>query len=154
MPLDRVLIITYLFPPTGGVGVPRFVSYARYLPLHNCEPFVLTVRNPATPAYDLDLARQVPPETKVFRAFNPEVPYALRDRFWKKIIAGQPESGPRPAQAEKPVPQWKSLIKRGIQRVFCPDVQVVWVPFAIRAACRIIARHQITTVLLNLPPYS
>lgn len=164
MPLDRVLIITYLFPPTGGVGVPRFVSYTRYLPRHNCEPYVLTVRNPATPAYDPDLARQVPPETKVFRTFNPGVPYALRDRLWKKIIAGQPEpaaatgkapAAPTPAAMSSARPAlWKSLVKRGIQRIFCPDVQIVWVPFAIRAARRIIARHQIATVLLNLPPYS
>src|SRR5436305_856702 len=119
MAQDRVLIITYLFPPSGGVGVPRFVSYTRFLPLHNCEPFVLTVRNPATPAYDYDLAKQVPPETKVYRAFSPGVPYALRDRVWKKVIAAPPATS---------VPLWKSLAKRAIQRIFCPDVQVVWVP--------------------------
>jgi glycosyltransferase involved in cell wall biosynthesis len=33
-------------------------------------------------------------------------------------------------------------------------VQVVWTPFAIHAARRIIAKHAITTVLVNLPPYS
>jgi hypothetical protein len=149
MPRDRVLIITYIFPPTGGVGVPRFVSYTRYLPLHNCEPSVLTVRHPATPAYDLELARQVPPETKVYRAFNPEVPYALRDRLWKKVAAGHSVG-----TAENRPSAWKSAARRVIQRIFTPDVQKVWVPFAIRAARRIIAREKITTVLLNLPPYS
>lgn len=152
MAQDRVLIITYLFPPTGGVGVSRFVSYARFLPRHNCEPFVLTVRNPSTPATDLDLARQVPPETEVYRVFSPGVPYALRDRFWKKIISGQPDGAGKSAPSG--VPLWKSLTRRAIQRIFCPDVQVVWIPFAIRAARRIIARRQITTVILNLPPYS
>jgi hypothetical protein len=150
---DRVLIITYIFPPSGGVGVPRFVAYTRYLPLHNCEPFVLTARNPATPAYDLDLAKKVPPETKVFRAFNPEIPYAVRDRFWKKIIAKEPAAYAEGAGAAKGT-GLKSLARRAIQRIFCPDVQVIWVPFAIRAARRIIAKHRITTVILNLPPYS
>jgi hypothetical protein len=152
MPRDRVLIITYLFPPSGGVGVSRFVSYARYLPDHNCEPYILTVRNPATPLHDPDLAKKVPPETKVFRAFNPELPYGLRDRLWKKVATGMPETAAQPSTAV--AGGWKSVTKRLIPRIFSPDVQVVWVPFAIRAARRIIARHQITTVLLNLPPYS
>src|SRR5208282_1280595 len=90
MARERVLIITYLFPPSGGVGVQRFVCYTRYLPRHNCDALVLTVRNPATPLRDYDLAKKVPADTKVYRAFNPEVPYDLRDRFWKKVIARQP----------------------------------------------------------------
>jgi hypothetical protein len=88
MPVDRVLVITYLFPPSGGVGVSRFVSYARYLPDHNCEPYILMVRNPATPLYDPDLAKKVPPETRVFRAFNPEVPYGLGYRPGRVSPAG------------------------------------------------------------------
>ena len=149
---DRVLIVTYLFPPTGGVGVSRFVSYARYLPQHGCQPFVLTVRNPATPVYDYDLAKKVPPETPVFRAFSPEVPYALRDRLWNRIRAPK-KKGDGPPAASKGS-SWKSAAKNLIQRVFNPDVQVVWTPFALRAARRIIREHGITTVLVNLPPFS
>jgi hypothetical protein len=150
---DRVLIVTYLFPPSGGVGVPRFVNYAKYLPLHGCDVYVLTVRKPATPVYDAELAKQVPPETRVFRAFNPEVPYALRDRLWKRIAGGPTAAGvaPRPPGGAAAL---KRLAKRVIQRVFCPDVQVLWTPFAIRAARRIIREQRITTVLVNLPPYS
>jgi len=151
MPRDRVLLISYLFPPSGGVGVPRAVSYARYLPLHHCEVFVLTARYPATPLYDYDLLKTVPPETKVIRAFNPEIPYGIRDRFWKRVIAGEQEPDRARAASGGGV---KSVVKRTIQRAFCPDVQVVWTPFAIRAARRIVERHKITTVLVNLPPFS
>ena len=150
---DRVLIITYLFPPSGGVGVPRFVSYSRYLPKHDCQAFVLTVRNPATPTYDPDLARQVPPETRVYRAFNPEIPYDLRDRIWKRVLSGQAAVSGEAAKAGSGS-SWKSLVKGAVQRVFSPDVQVVWVPFAIRQMRQIIARHKITAVIQNLPPYS
>lgn len=149
-PRESVLIITYLFPPSGGVGVPRFVSYARYLPQHGCDVSILTVRKPATPTYDPELAKQVPPETHVFRAFNPEVPYALRDRIWKGIISG----GKSEKSGDAATGNWKRLPKELIQRVFNPDVQVVWTPFAIRAMRRIVASRGITTVLVNLPPYS
>lgn len=150
---DRVLIITYLFPPSGGVGVPRFVNYTKYLPKYGCDVSVLTVSNPATPVHDPELAKQVPPATRVYRAFNPEVPYAFRDRLWKRISSGRRQpaaSGTPPA----PAPLWKRAAKAAIQRVFCPDVQVLWLPFALRAAMRIIRRDRITTVLVNLPPYS
>jgi hypothetical protein len=151
---ERVLVVTYLFPPSGGVGVPRFVSYARYLPEHGCEVSILTVRKPATPAYDPYLAKQVPPETHVHRAFNPEVPYGFRDRIWKKIIGGG-KGGNVSGKGAAPEPTGvKGMAKRAIQRIFCPDVQVVWGPFAIRAAKKIIREEGITTVLVNLPPYS
>lgn len=150
----RVLIITYLFPPSGGVGVPRFVSYTRYLPEHGCDVSVLTVKNPSTPVYDPDLARQVPPETKVFRAFSPEVPYGLRDWIWARLRptahAAQPVGK---ADGARPL-----FIKRAareiVQRLFCPDAQMLWVPFAIRAMNRIVKRERIDVAILNAPPFS
>jgi hypothetical protein len=152
---DRVLIVTYLFPPVGGVGVPRFVSYSKYLPEHGCDVHVLTVRKPATPAYDEDLARQVPAQTQVFRAFNPEVPYSFRDRLWKKIIGGSgSDKAQHGAGQGRAGSLWKRAARRAIQWAFCPDVQILWTPFAIRAARRIIRQQKITTVLVNLPPYS
>src|SRR5579863_8846541 len=151
---ERVLIVTYLFPPSVGVGVQRFVSYARYLPQSNCEPFILTVRKPATPVYDLELAKTVPPETRVYRAFNPELSYDLRDRFWKKVHGGK---APVLLDKDKPASggfSLKSAARWAVERICRPDVQRVWVPFAIRAARKIIHRDKITTVLVNLPPYS
>src|ERR1017187_9638664 len=45
----RVLIITYLFPPSGGIGPPRYVGYTRHLPAHGCEVSVIAPKNPHTP---------------------------------------------------------------------------------------------------------
>jgi hypothetical protein len=147
----RVLIITYLFPPSGGVGVPRFVSYARYLPELNCNVSVLTASNPSTPVYDPELAKQIPPATKVFRAFNPELPYDLRDRIWKSIHSTK--SNAMVMDSHRPS-RLKTLAREIIQRICFPDAQAGWVPFAVRAAKRIINRERIDTVLLNAPPFS
>ncbi len=146
---EAVLVVTYQFPPSGGVGVSRCLSYVKYLPQQGCGVSVLTARKPATAWYDPELVKQVPPETHVFRAFNPEISYALRDRIWKGISSS---SGKEHQAASSG--NWKRAPKELIQRVFCPDVQVTWVPFAIRAMRRIIAKNGITAVLVNLPPYS
>src|SRR5206468_7681412 len=126
----RVLIITYLFPPSGGIGPPRYVGYTRHLPAHGFEVSVIAPKNPHTPLYDPALLKQVPPETRVHRVFCPSVPYFLRDRVWKKI-AGKPAvsvATPHSDPNSGLVHAGKKLVKEAVQRFFNPDVQKFWVP--------------------------
>ena len=161
----RVLIITYLFPPSGGIGPPRYVAYTRHLRDHGCEVSVITAKNPNTPLYDPGLGKMVPPETRVHRVFNPDVPYALRDKIWKKITAGagankalgQPDQAAAAGNNGRPgglMPAVKRLAKGLIERVFNPDVQRFWVPFVLRRARQVIRDEGIQTVILNTPPFS
>jgi hypothetical protein len=157
--MSNVLLISYLVPPGAGVGSPRALNFARYLPQHGCRVFVLTARFGTTAYNDPDLLRSIPRETKVYRAFNPEIPYRFRDRVWKRVAPARmaPELGGN----HLAVPQgsrWtripKELARRAIQRVACPDTQIGWAHFATRAAFRIVEKHGIDAVLLNTPPYS
>ena len=45
---NRVLLISYMFPPAGGVGVQRALALARYLPATGLSVTVLTARHPIT----------------------------------------------------------------------------------------------------------
>jgi hypothetical protein len=150
----RVLIITYLFPPSGGIGPPRYVGYTRHLPAHGCEVSVIAPKNPHTPLYDPALLQQVPPETRVHRVFSPTVPYFLRDRVWKNISgsAGRPPGAPGADSGL--IHAGKKLVKEAVQRFFNPDVQKFWVPFVLRRARRVIREEGIQTVILNIPPFS
>lgn len=120
---------------------------------------MLTARFATTANNDPDLLRAVPAESKVYRAFNPEIPYRFRDRIWKRVapprIAPELVTDGPPA---KPGSRWmrplKELARVAIQRIACPDAQAGWAHFATRAAFRIVERHGIDTVLLNTPPYS
>lgn len=150
----RVLIITYLFPPSGGIGPPRYVGYTRHLPAHGCEVSVIAPKNPHTPLYDPALLQQVPPETRVHRVFSPTVPYFLRDRVWKNISgsAGRPPGAPGADSGL--IHAGKKIVKEAVQRFFNPDVQKFWVPFVLRRARRVIREEGIQTVILNIPPFS
>src|ERR1017187_1218437 len=150
----RVLIITYLFPPSGGIGPPRYVGYTRHLPAHGCEVSVIAPKNPHPPLYDPALLQQVPPETRVHRVFSPTVPYFLRDRVWKNISgsAGRPPGAPGADSGL--IHAGKKLVKEAVQRFFNPDVQKFWVPFVLRRARRVIREEGIQTVILNIPPFS
>jgi hypothetical protein len=46
-----------------------------------------------------------------------------------------------------------SLVDR-VKRFFSPDPEVVWIPFALRQARKIIRRHGINVVLVTVPPFS
>jgi len=115
---------------------------------------VLTARHPHTPLYDPRLIEKVPPSTRIYRVFNPDVPYAVRDKLWKNIAANPRPAGASASLVGRMSKFPRALLKAGIQRVFNTDVQKFWVPFVLRAARRIIRDSGIDTVILNTPPYS
>jgi glycosyltransferase involved in cell wall biosynthesis len=159
---SRILIISYLFPPAGGIGVQRALSLARYLPASGFEVHVLRAGNAAAPVFDPALCKRVPDLVKVHNAFTPEAPFWLRHTVWnwlsrRKKEAVPEKSGDRKGEAAKPAPKsggLKSLATRMIRRVLSPEPEVLWYPFGLRAASRIVRRFGIDTVMVTAPPFS
>ena len=48
--MNKVLIITYYWPPSGGAGVQRWLKFSKYLSDYGWEPVILTV-NPEYASY-------------------------------------------------------------------------------------------------------
>lgn len=151
----RILIVSYLFPPVGGVGVQRALSFAKYLPQCGFEVHVLRARNAAAPLSDPGLLREIPAAVRVHNAFTPELPFHFRKKVWGLLsgpggAARAPSSGSGPSLAGR----CRSLLSGAIRRQLTPDPEVLWVPFATRQARRIIRRHGIDVVLVTAPPFS
>src|ERR1044072_7498439 len=136
MSRPRVLLISYLFPPMGGIGVQRALSIARYLPDMGFELHVLRAPNAAGPVMDPALSKLVPDAVQLHGAFTPEVPFALRQKAWQWLNRGKsnpavqtttPVSGKRPP-----------LVNQIVRKVLAPEPEILWVPFALRAAKRIV----------------
>ncbi|MCW2960845.1 MAG: group 1 glycosyl transferase [Thermoleophilia bacterium] len=65
----RILVITYYFPPAGGGGVQRVLSWCRHLPQHGIE---VTIAAPEEPRWvDVDPTLVVPVSTTVIRTPDP-----------------------------------------------------------------------------------
>ena len=79
----RVLLVTYVWPPTGGAGVGRVLKLAKYLPDHGVQPTVLTVANPSVPLTDASLQRDVPPGMEVVHARSFEPGYKAKSAAWE-----------------------------------------------------------------------
>ncbi len=151
LPKAKILLVSYLFPPVGGIGVQRVLSMAKYLPPCGFDVFVLKASNAGGPVLDPALNSQIPPEVSVYEAFTPEIPFAIRQKLWSRL-AGSGSNGRAPAGNSSG--GWKRLLRRAITRMLCPEPEILWVPFAVRKARRIIKRHGIESVLVTVPPFS
>lgn len=152
----NLLLISYLFPPAGGVGVQRALSLAKYLPNYGFRVDVLQALNASCPVFDPELRKQVPPSVGLYHAYTPELPFAWRQKIWQWM---SPKTDSRCASPSTP-PQtgsgsrWKRGILNLGRRILSPEPEVLWVPFALRQARKIVARRSIDTVLVTAPPFS
>ncbi len=147
----NLLLITFSFPPAGGVGVLRALSLAKYLPGNGVRVDVLTARNAPAVGKDLTLLQQVPSEVTIHRTWTLDLPFWLRKSVKKALTGGR-------AKAASPAPQagrrGGNPLRRWIGNLLLPDPQVGWLPFALPAAVRIIRERSIDAVLITVPPYS
>ena len=139
MPNRRLLIISYLFPPAGGIGVQRALSLAKYLPDHGYEVHVLKAENAAAPVHDPGLLQHVPSTTRIHSAFTPELPFAFRQKVWQWLAGGRVVSnggteGSRPASVNARGFSVKRALVNAGKRLLTPEPEVLWVPFALRSA--------------------
>jgi glycosyltransferase involved in cell wall biosynthesis len=148
--MTNVLLLTYMFPPAGGIGTPRALAYARYLPRQSCRLSVLAPTRPALRDYDPGLDKMIPHDVVVHRAWTPELPMSFRDRIWKsRSISSDSVNGQSYVSKRMAGPlRWLA------HHMLFPDPQVLWVPSAFRKACRVIEHDAIDTVIVNMPPYS
>jgi hypothetical protein len=151
---SRILLIAYLFPPAGGVGVLRALSFAKYLPPFGHEVHVLSARNPSCPTFDPALLQGIPPQVQVHHAFTPELPFHIRQKLWKMISPGRRAVQTGRRQTAGGGGGIKARLVDQVKSFFSPDPEVVWVPFALRQARKIIRRYSIDVVLVTAPPFS
>lgn len=149
----NVLLITFSFPPAGGVGVLRALSLAKYLPEFDCRVDVLTARNAPAVGKDTSLLRQVPDAVTVHRTLTLDLPFFLR-KFIKKVLSGRSPAIKAPSPSSGDAPARPSRLKQIVGNMLLPDPQVGWLPFAFPAARSIIKSRRVDVVLITVPPFS
>lgn len=150
----NLLLISFSFPPAGGVGVLRALSLAKYLPANGIRVDVLTARNAPSVGKDLPLLAQVPAAVTVHSSWTLDLPFALRKRIKSAILGStSTKAGVTPSQ-DSASPAKTHPLKRLVANLLLPDPQVGWLPFAFPAARRIIRRRGIDAVLITVPPFS
>lgn len=147
----NVLLVSYLFPPGGGVGVLRAASLARYFPSEGIQLDVLTARNASAVGADPSLLKEIPDEVRLHRTITLDLPFGIKKRIKRLITGAKPASGKTTASTPA---RKANFLKRALDNILLPDPQVTWYPVLLRNARRIVKERNIDLVLITVPPFS
>jgi glycosyltransferase involved in cell wall biosynthesis len=146
--MNKVLVVTYYWPPSGGAGVQRWLKFSKYLPQSGWEPVILTVdpQYAAYPALDPSLERDVPEKTKVYRTKATDW-----FRFYGSDKTKVPSAGFATNKDDSPKGKFSRFIRGNF---FIPDPRRGWNKHAFRKASRLIRDEGIKHIITTSPPHS
>lgn len=147
---NKVLIITYYWPPAGGPGVQRWLKFVKYLPDFDIHPVVYIPQNPSYPIVDLSLKSEIPKDVTIISQKIKE-PYRLA-KFLSKKSANAISSGVIPKKKKQTLIQRLMLYVRG--NYFIPDARKAWVTPSVNYLSDYIQKENIETVITTGPPHS
>lgn len=146
--MNKVLIVSYYWPPSGGAGVQRWLKFSKYLPDFGWEPVILTVdpADAAYPATDYSLINDLPSSLKVHTT-------SATNYFsiYKKDKSKIPSAG----FANNTDNTFKGKFLRFVRgNFFIPDPRRGWNKYAFRKACELIETEGIKHIITTSPPHS
>lgn len=146
--MQKVLIVTYYWPPGSGAGVQRWLKFSKYLTKQGWEPLILTV-DPDFAVYsaiDNSLNNEIPANLTVYKT-------RARNYFslYKKDKSKIPSAG-FAVDEEKGFISHITRFLRG--NFFIPDPRRGWNRFAFKKACEIIETQKTDRIITTSPPHS
>lgn len=156
--MNRVLIITYYWPPTAGSGVQRWLKMSKYLPQYGWQPVIYTPENPEVGMTDESLLRDISPEAEVIKRPILE-PYAVFNILTGKKKGGKSKGNtggtavnPINAVGHKSPLMRLSLWLRA--NVFVPDPRFLWIRPSVRFLKQYLREHPVDAIVSTGPPHS
>ena len=150
--MEKLLIITYYWPPAGGAGVQRWLKFSKYLSKLGYELHIYTVENPESPENDISLLSDIPKNIKVIKK-----PIWEPINFYKKFT-GQKGNinasflNENSTEVNKSFTQKISLFIRG--NFFIPDAKMFWIKPSVKFLKNYITDNNIKTIITTGPPHS
>lgn len=135
----KVLIIAYYFPPMGLAGVQRTLRFAKYMPLYNWEPTVITTGTKELNAIDLSLMTEAQ-EAGIRIIRTDPLPENINE------LSEQTISMSHKLNASK--------IKRFFNSFYVPDEKKHWANKAYDKAKEILAKEKFDIIFIPAPPFS
>jgi glycosyltransferase involved in cell wall biosynthesis len=149
--MKRVLIITYYWPPSGGIGVLRCLKFAKYLRQFGWEPIIYTASNPHYPYIDHSNDKDIPEGIEVLKHPILE-PFSLFKKFTGKK-KDEPISNPLVTKGEN-----RSIIEKLAIWVranfFIPDARALWIKPSVKFLSRYLRENNVDAILSNGPPHT
>ena len=148
--MKNFLLISYYWPPSGGVGVQRWLKLSKYLPEEGWRPVVLTPENPAFELKDPKLQSLVSPEVEVLRLPIWE-PYHLASKFSGKKGADINYGVALESKSNKLSTKLMHWVRGNL---ILPDPRIFWLKPASKFAMDILEKNEIKAIITTGPPHS
>lgn len=149
--MKRVLVITYHWPPSGGVTVLRCLKLVKYLREFGWEPVVFTARDAKYQFEDPSNFKDVPEELEVVRVTAPE-PTNLFKR-----LTGRKQDTPLLSITATSADQRSRWDAFGIWvrgNFFIPDARALWIRPSVRHLSRYLKTHPVDAIFTDGPPHT
>lgn len=153
LPRKKVLLIAYLFPPTGGAGVQRVLKFVKYLSQFGWDPVVLTVKDIEYHVHDYSLLDEIPDTVQVIRTESLD-PQRLTARFFPRVHSEQAKKSVNLNPNFREGSAVLAVYRFFRDMLVVPDFQVAWMPFAYKAGVRAIREQRIDAIIADMPPHS
>jgi glycosyltransferase involved in cell wall biosynthesis len=146
--MEKVLIITYYWPPGSGAGVQRWLKFSKYLPSFNWEPVILTVdpEFATYPGTDISLEAEISSVLKIYKTRATDY-FRIYNKEKKRI----PSAG---FATEDSNGIWGKIMRFIRGNFFIPDPRKGWNKYAFSKACEIINTEGIKHIITTSPPHS
>jgi len=147
----KVLIITYYWPPAGGITVLRCLKIAKYLRDFGWEPVIYTASNAQYPYLDPSNEADIPDGITVLRQpiFEPL-------HLFKKL-SGRKPSDPLTNVVHVRDKKAKLADRLGIwirANFFIPDARAFWIRPSLRYLTQYLKDHPVDAIFSDGPPHT
>ena len=147
--MKRVLIISYQWPPSGGISVLRILKFVKYLRKFSWEPIVCVPQGANYLYTDSNSFKDIPAGLKILKVRIVEPFKAF------KLISGRKKSdtnNPFYGNNKKSVIDDFAVWFRG--NFFIPDARYLWIKPTVKYLSSYIEENHIDAILTDGPPHT
>lgn len=151
---QKVLIFSYYFPPMGMGGTQRLAKFSKYLPEFGWTPFVITVKNVQYYAQDMSLLNDLK-AVKIIRTGSLDPLRIIALLKQRKSEQTGDSASPTNSNSSWQSNKWLRRLNDFISGwLLVPDSKLLWLPFALFQAVRLIRKEKIGFLITSSPPQS
>ena len=148
--MKRVLIISYYWPPAGGISVIRPLKLAKYISEFGWEPIVCTAENPHFPFEDENAAKDIPKNLEVLK-----VPIVEPYEIYKKLTGQKHKSALADVIQNAPKRSFLHNLSVWIRgNFFIPDARCLWIKPVVNELTKYLKENPVDAIITTGPPHS
>jgi glycosyltransferase involved in cell wall biosynthesis len=148
--LKRVLIISYYWPPAGGISVIRPLKLAKYIGQLGWEPVICTAENPHYPFIDENAINDIPEGLEIIK-----VPIIEPYEFYKRLTGQNQKSALADVIQNAPKRSFLHNLSVWVRgNFFIPDARCLWIKPVVNELIEYLKDNPVDAIITTGPPHS